>query len=143
MLKDEKIVLFIIDIDNFKKYNDCWGHLKGDECLIKIANCLKDIQIKRKDFFGRYGGEEFIYYAKELNYHQALELGDIIRSEIEKLYLNYLFGSKSIFVTISVGGVLGKPSKNNISAMLQIADKELYKAKAMGRNITLINSLVD
>ncbi len=141
LLQDEIIVLFIIDIDNFKKYNDCWGHLKGDECLIKVANCLKAIQEKRKDTFGRYGGEEFIYYAKNISYDQALELGNLIRTEVENLCLEYTFDNMSRVITISVGGVLGKVSDFvNISNMIQIADKELYEAKKGGRNIMLLNS---
>lgn len=144
LLNNDIIALFIIDIDNFKKYNDYWGHLKGDECLIKVANCLNDIQIKRKDIFGRYGGEEFIYYSKNINYDEALELGNLIRSEVEKLSLRYTLDNKSSVVTISVGGALGKLSNfNNISDIIQIADKELYKAKNMGRNITFLNSFIE
>jgi diguanylate cyclase (GGDEF)-like protein len=143
LLCDEIIALFIIDIDNFKKYNDYWGHLKGDECIIKIANCLKDIQVKRNDIFGRYGGDEFIYYAKDINYDQALELGNLIRNEVEKLCLKYTSDNKSSVVTISVGGALGKSSDfSNISSMIKIADKELYKVKNMGRNITFLNSFI-
>jgi len=143
LLYDEKITLFIIDIDNFKKYNDYWGHSKGDECLIKVANCLKDIQVKRKDIVGRYGGEEFIYYAKGLNYDQALKLGNLIRNEVEKLSLNYMLGCKNNVITISVGGILGKASDfNKITDMIEIADEQLYKAKNMGRNITILKSLI-
>lgn len=144
MLYDKVIALFIIDIDNFKKYNDYWGHSNGDECLIKIANCIKEIQTERKDVFGRYGGEEFIYYAADINYDQALELGNLIRTKVENLYLKYTLDDNSGVVTISVGGVLGKPSNLiNISSMIQFADKELYRAKNMGRNITLINNLIE
>jgi diguanylate cyclase (GGDEF)-like protein len=143
LLYDPIIALFIIDIDNFKKYNDHWGHLEGDKCLIKVANCLKDIQVKRKDIFGRYGGEEFIYYAKDINYDQALEVGNLIRNEVEKLCLKYTVDNKSSVVTISVGGAFGKLSNfNNVSNMIEIADKELYKAKDVGRNSTFINSMI-
>ena len=142
LLYDEVIVLFIIDIDNFKKYNDYWGHSKGDECLIKVANCMEDIQIKQKDFLGRYGGEEFIYYTNGINYDQALVVGNLIRNEVEKLGLNYIVDNKSKVVTISVGGVFGKASYfKGISNMVQIADKELYKAKNMGRNMTLLKNI--
>lgn len=144
LVQDKIIALFIIDIDNFKKYNDYWGHLKGDECLTKIAGCLKDIQVGRKDTFGRYGGEEFIYYAVNINHDQALELGNLIRSEVEKLCLNHTVDNKSCVVTISVGGVFGKLSSfSNISDIIQIADNELYKAKDMGRNITLLNNIIN
>ncbi|MGB4438755.1 MAG: GGDEF domain-containing protein [Sedimentibacter sp.] len=140
LLDGDIIILFIIDIDNFKKYNDYWGHSKGDECLVKVANCMKNIQVKRKDFLGRYGGEEFIYCSKGINYDQALELGNLIRHEVEKIGLNYMIDDKKNMVTISLGGALGKASDfNSISNMVKIADKELYRAKGMGRNITLLN----
>jgi len=143
-LFDQTIVLFIIDIDNFKKYNDFWGHLEGDKCLIKVANCLKGIQVKRKEIFGRYGGEEFIYYAKNINYDKALALGNLIRTEVEKLGLKYTLDNNSSTLTISVGGAFGKLSNfNNISSMIKIADKELYMAKDGGRNITFINSVIE
>lgn len=144
LLYDQVIAIFIIDIDFFKKYNDYWGHLKGDECLIKVANCLKDIQVRRKDIFGRYGGEEFIYCVRNINYGQALELGNLIRNEVEKLRLKYSVDNKSAGVTVSVGGAIGKSLNfNSVSNVIQIADKELYKAKDMGRNITFINSFIE
>lgn len=144
MLCDPVVALFIIDIDNFKKYNDYWGHIIGDQCIVKVANCLKDIQVKRKDIFGRYGGEEFIYFAKNLTYDKALELGNKLKSEVEKLCLKYTLDENSSVITISLGGVLGKTSQfDNISDIIQVADKELYKAKNNGRNIVYINNLVN
>jgi len=142
--QDQIIALFIIDIDNFKKYNDSMGHYKGDKSLIKVANCLKNIQEKREDIFGRYGGEEFIYYAKNISYDEALELGNLFRIEVEKLSLKYTVENDSCAVTISVGGALGRLSSfHNANQIIQMADKELYKAKNMGRNITLLNSLIE
>ncbi len=143
LLHNETIALFIIDIDHFKKYNDYWGHLKGDVCLIKVANCIKDIQVHKKNIFGRYGGEEFIYSVKGATYDQALELGNTIRNEVEKLNLDYMYGNTNMVITISVGGVIGKASVfNDISHMIKIADEELYKAKNMGRNATILKNLL-
>lgn len=142
LLYDQGIALFIIDIDNFKKYNDYWGHLKGDECLKKVASCLKDIAVRRKDVFARWGGEEFFYYAKDINYDQALEIGNLLKNEVEKLCLKYTLDGNNKVVTVSVGGALGKVSNlNNIHNMIEIADKELYKAKNMGRNIITLCKL--
>ncbi len=142
LLNDEQIVLFIIDIDNFKKYNDYWGHSKGDECLVKVADCMKYIQEKRKDILARYGGEEFVYYARGLNYEQALALGNIIRIEVGKLGLDYIENNMRKEITISVGGATGKASNfNNIPDIIQIADMELYRAKDLGRNITLVKNV--
>lgn len=143
-LYDNTITLFIIDIDNFKKYNDYWGHSKGDECLIEVTNCMKNMKLQRKDLFGRYGGEEFIYYIIGINYDQALALGNLIRNKVEKLGLTYIADDNSYVITLSVGGAFGNSSYiKSISDMIQIADMELYKAKGMGRNHTCINNLIE
>jgi diguanylate cyclase (GGDEF)-like protein len=127
----------MIDIDNFKKFNDYWGHSYGDECLKKVAECLKEIQEKREDIIGRYGGEEFIYIARNLNFEQALELGNHIRIEVEKLGLCYKYNEKTSNVTISMGGAIGKASDfKYFTNLIEISDKELYKAKDFGRNNT-------
>ena len=138
-VNDDVIALFMMDIDYFKKYNDYWGHSKGDECIKKIANCISNIQLKRRDTFGRYGGEEFVYFTKFLNYDQALELGNLIRYEVEKLDLYYMDEGRRMTVTISIGGALGKVSDLIcVSNILQLADEELYNAKSTGRNTTVI-----
>lgn len=139
---NETIVLFMIDIDNFKKFNDYWGHSYGDECLKKVAECLKEIQEKRGDIIGRYGGEEFIYIARNLNFEQALELGNHIRIEVEKLGLRYKYNEKSSPVTISMGGAIGKATDFIcFSNLIEISDKELYKAKDSGRNKTRLKKI--
>lgn len=140
---DEYIALFMIDIDNFKKYNDYWGHSCGDHCLKKVAKCLKVVQERRKDVLGRYGGEEFIYIARNISYDQALELGNNLRKEVQKLGLDYVHENERICITISVGGAIGKISDfKSYSNLLEISDKELYKAKDAGRNITLLKNIL-
>jgi diguanylate cyclase (GGDEF)-like protein len=136
---DDYIVLFMIDIDHFKKYNDCWGHSKGDICLKQVARCIRNIQTERKDTFGRYGGEEFVYFAKSITYEQALKLGNSIRNEVEKLGLYYIEAGHTCAVTISVGGIAGKAaSLGSVSKIMESADKQLYKAKEAGRNKTVL-----
>ena len=139
-LNKEPLVLFMIDIDYFKKYNDCWGHSQGDMCLIKISEAIKRIQIDRNDTFGRYGGEEFLYISKNISYEKALKLGNLIRTEIEKMGLYYLDNGEKRTVTISLGGVRGANFKS-LSDIMELADGQLYKAKSMGRNITLLKEI--
>ncbi|MGO1369879.1 tetratricopeptide repeat-containing diguanylate cyclase [Senegalia sp. (in: firmicutes)] len=147
MLKDMKskedlIALYVIDIDKFKKYNDCWGHPEGDQCIKKVANCIKSIQLDRDDIFGRYGGEEFIYISTHLDYKEALELGNHIRKEVEELDLYYMDKKEKRTVTISLGGVIGKSSNfSSMQKMIEIADMELYRAKDMGRNRTILKNI--
>jgi len=135
----ELIVLFMVDIDKFKNYNDCWGHVKGDECLKKIAASIQEIQSTRGDAFGRYGGEEFIYISKINTYKEAINLGNLLRTQVEKLGFYYTDEEKEKKTTISVGGVMGYV--NDFESKVQIielADQELYKVKKMGGNKTLL-----
>lgn len=136
---DDNIALFMIDIDHFKKFNDCWGHAKGDFCLKEVASCIKIIQHERKDTFGRYGGEEFVYFTRKIDFEEALELGNSIRNEVEKLGLTYFADGQDRKVTISVGGITGKASGlGSVSKIMESADIELYKAKEAGRNKTVL-----
>jgi diguanylate cyclase (GGDEF)-like protein len=137
--KNQTIALFMIDIDHFKKYNDCLGHYEGDKCLRKVAECINQIQISENDIFGRYGGEEFLYFSLNRRFEEAVELGNRLRSEIEKMSLVYMQNGKHSILTISIGGVWGKLSEfNNIYEIIQSADKELYHAKDSGRNRAII-----
>ncbi len=138
--KDQAITLFMIDIDNFKVFNDYWGHIEGDKCLRKVADCISKIQISHSDVFGRYGGEEFLYFSLNRSLEDAEEIGNMIRTAIEKMSLGYMQSGMQCTLTISIGGVWGKLSEfNNIYEIMQIADQELYHAKASGRNKMIIN----
>jgi len=108
-----------------------------------VADCIRNIQNKRKDTFGRYGGEEFVYFAKSIDYEQSLELGNYIRNEVGKLNLYYTSNGQTNAVTISIGGVTGKAATlGSASKIMEAADKELYNAKEAGRNKTVLK-LVD
>lgn len=136
---NEEIALYMIDIDFFKKYNDCWGHSQGDECLKEVAKCIKEIQIKRNDVFGRYGGEEFVYVARNINYEKSLELGEFIRKSVQDLNILFNVNDTKKNITISIGGTIFKTKDiNSLSTIMQSADKQLYKAKDMGRNKVIV-----
>lgn len=138
--KEDLIVLFMIDIDNFKKYNDYWGHSQGDICIRKISDSIKKIQSDRNDVFGRYGGEEFVYISTSLRYEDALKLGNLIRTEVMDIGLYYMYKGEKKAITISVGGSIGSSSDfRSMANMLEFADKELYRAKEMGKNMTILN----
>lgn len=138
----ETIALFMIDIDNFKKYNDYWGHAEGDECIKKITKSIKEIQSSRGDVFGRYGGEEFVYISSSINYEKALKLGNLIRRKVEEIGLFYIHKGKKKKTTISVGGILGLRSDfKSMAEIIELADRELYRSKDMGRNTTIVKDI--
>jgi diguanylate cyclase (GGDEF)-like protein len=134
-VKPIKSALLMIDIDYFKRYNDYYGHLEGDNCLKKIANCLLSVFGDTCGILGRFGGEEFVCFIKETEYKDALDFSELLRVSIEKLDLNYSFNNECYPVTISIGGIYGSSSDFKSSRdMYLIADEELYKAKNNGRN---------
>lgn len=135
MRSGNPISLIMADIDCFKAFNDNYGHLQGDDCLIAVAKQLS-LSIKRPlDFVARYGGEEFAIVLPELNTEGALIVAEKIRTSIEALKLNHEYSVVSNYVTLSLGVATMIPNAaNSISELIDCADKALYKAKASGRN---------
>lgn len=123
----------MLDIDHFKKVNDDHGHLVGDAAIIQLADLLKQ-ELRKVDFCGRYGGEEFVLCLPDTPLNGALELAERIRHQIEKIKIDDLKGH-----TLNISASLGIAENNkdpNVEAILKRADQALYQAKAAGRNQT-------
>ncbi|GEN57203.1 hypothetical protein GCM10012290_18750 [Halolactibacillus alkaliphilus] len=127
--------LIMLDIDHFKKFNDTYGHLNGDECLKKIGDTLRAIVGRTTDTVARFGGEEFIVILPETDAHGAINVAERIRSGVESLKINHSASDTAPYVTVSLGVVSVNPS-NVISPkhIVETADKALYAAKNNGRN---------
>ena len=123
------IVFF--DIDRFKKINDTYGHLAGDEVLIKISETVKN-QLRSSDILGRYGGEEFLILLPETNLESASALSQRVRHKIENT--TTYFQKTPIKVTVSLGVVQFRPDIKNYLQMIHEADVALYHSKQNGRN---------
>ena len=117
----------ILDIDYFKNVNDTYGHQIGDKVLIEIANILKS-NLRKTDFVGRFGGEEFVIICPESNIENINELMERFRLIIEK----YDFG-KVTHQTASFGITIFKKD-DTIDSIIKRADEALYEAKNSGRN---------
>jgi diguanylate cyclase (GGDEF)-like protein len=131
--KGEKVSIFLFDIDHFKNYNDENGHLVGDRLLRLLAKLVRD-SVRSDDYFGRFGGEEFVLVMSGRSGSQAMSAADVIRHRIEE----YPFEGESTQpngrVTIS-GGVACFPDDADDSVeLLRNADTALYEAKNSGRN---------
>ncbi|MDH8677795.1 diguanylate cyclase [Fusibacter bizertensis] len=123
--------VFIIDIDRFKNFNDTWGHVKGDECLKKITESLnKNIS---QGILARFGGEEFVVITQLKTLSEATNFAQQLRKSIESESIQAEKNADKV-VTISIGGYLGKLTKDNLMKHIEEADKELYIAKENGRN---------
>ncbi len=130
----QPLALLMIDIDDFKKYNDLYGHQAGDSCLQQVANVIKDCAKRASDIAARYGGEEFCVIAAYTGQAKARQLAEEIRMGVENLSLQHE-GSFNGVVTISVGlAVSTLKEYDTPENFLRAADKALYLAKGEGRN---------
>jgi two-component system, cell cycle response regulator len=119
------------DIDNFKKINDTYGHLAGDEVLVAFAGCLQ-ANLREYDYVGRYGGEEFLVIAAGSTGQGDDGLYERLRQQVAALEIKTRAGS-CVSVTVSIGTAPGT-GKSTVDALLAAADAALYRAKAEGRN---------
>ena len=127
--------LLMIDIDHFKKYNDTYGHQKGDECLRNVAHEIQQHLRRPSDMVARYGGEEFSIILPDTPLDAALALAGRIRSGIEDLNLEHTGSDTFGHVTISIGVATKVPEdEHSIVSFIKAADKCLYTSKNGGRN---------
>lgn len=124
----------MIDIDHFKKYNDRYGHLAGDECLRKVAKALEETLKRPADLLARYGGEEFTALLPLTDAAGAQAVAETMRSAVEALAVEHRDAHLGM-VTISVGAASCRPQPGQDPRSLPAAaDKALYLAKEQGRN---------
>lgn len=124
----------MFDIDNFKKYNDTFGHPAGDKVITAVAKTAASHMKRSTDFFARYGGEEFVALFLGDNSEKLFAHLKKIRQAIEDLHIPH-DPSVSPWVTVSIGGVtVVPPAGSSYSFYLKVADTMLYDAKKHGRN---------
>jgi len=129
-----KFSVLTIDIDDFKRVNDTYGHQKGDEIIIHVANLLLEAR-REHDLVARTGGEEFVIVLTETSEASAFNCAEKIRQEIEST------PSGNLGVTVSIGVATSKPNTNNdFEKLLALSDKALYASKNNGKNQTTLTS---
>jgi diguanylate cyclase (GGDEF)-like protein len=125
--------LMMIDVDDFKWYNDHHGHLAGDDALRNVAAVLRDA-VRNIDFVARYGGEEFVMVLPQTSKEEAVVIGERLRHEVEKFYFPYEEKQPNGNFTISMGLATYPEDAKGIKNLIEAADKALYRAKAAGKN---------
>lgn len=131
----EPMSLIVIDIDQFKQYNDRYGHAMGDDCLVKVAKALDNVATRTMDLMARYGGEEFVLMLPNTNKEAALLLAERCRKAVLELKIPHEASTVSDIVTISAGVSTLVPGENSApGSIFEAADKMLYQAKQKGRN---------
>ncbi|MBI9088797.1 MAG: GGDEF domain-containing protein [Desulfobacterium sp.] len=129
-----KLAVFMFDLDHFKKVNDRYGHLAGDQVLREISLLVRQ-NMRQGDVFARYGGEEFIAILPDTDKRKAIELADRLRRKIQAMSISH--ENRAIKVTASFGVASLDPRNSHGNKIIQDADKMLYKAKLKGRNMVM------
>ncbi len=131
--KNEPLSLLMVDIDHFKKFNDQYGHLTGDQVLRLVAISVKQ-NVKGRDIAARYGGEEFVIALPNTALQSAITVADHIRRAVmTKELMRRSSGERLGRVTISIGAAVFRPG-DTPQLLIDRADKCLYAAKRHGRN---------
>ncbi len=133
--------LILCDIDYFKRYNDTYGHLAGDACLQQVARAIRRVLKRPADLAARYGGEEFAVILPNINASGAVHIADAIHKAVQQLLIPHATSCVSEYVTLSVGVSSTIPQKElSQQALIAVADKALYEAKAQGRNCVIVKT---
>ena len=131
----QPLSVLMSDLDNFKAFNDHYGHLEGDDCLKAIADVFKQVFGRSTDVVARYGGEEIIVVLPDTDAEEAASLAETLRNSVETLRLPHAGNGSFEVVTISIGAVSLIPDiTESVDSITQKADKALYQAKEQGRN---------
>jgi diguanylate cyclase (GGDEF)-like protein len=129
------------DIDYFKKFNDTYGHLRGDDCIRSVANVMQKHCKRISDIAARYGGEEFGIILPNTNANEAASIAESIRRGIEQEKIPHKTSTTHDIVTLSIGVTSLIPNlETTPSTVVELADDALYRSKLDGRNRVTLNT---
>jgi diguanylate cyclase (GGDEF)-like protein len=133
--EQQPLSLILVDIDYFKGYNDCYGHLAGDRCLNQVAQTIKQVIKRPADVVARYGGEEFAVILPNTNLQGAEVVAWQIQQMIQSLKISHTRSEISEWVSVSLGVSCQIPNTfETAESLIRTADQALYCAKDQGRN---------
>jgi diguanylate cyclase (GGDEF)-like protein/PAS domain S-box-containing protein len=138
----EEISVLLFDIDNFKGYNDTYGHQAGDRCLQAVARVIGDATSNSTGLSARYGGEEFAVVLPNISEDDALKVAESIRLTVRALGLPNTAATRG-YLTIGVGIATRTRSTLGEAAVVGEADVALYEAKRLGRNRSIVYSSLE
>ncbi len=134
------ISIILIDIDQFKTFNDTYGHPAGDECLKHVARSVDSTLKRPADLIARFGGEEFIALLPNTDLKGALFIAEKMRENVFKLQIEHRKSNGIKFVTVSAGvGTMQPGQHDNAKELIRLADNRMYEAKKAGRNCVCPN----
>jgi diguanylate cyclase (GGDEF)-like protein len=129
------LAIIMADVDCFKQFNDNYGHAAGDDCLRRIAAALGEGVRRPADFLARYGGEEFVALLPQTGIDGALRTAERMREAVECAGVPHAYSLVAPVVTVSLGVAVEVPTDDRpAAAIVEMADRALYRAKKEGRN---------
>jgi len=138
--------LLMLDIDNFKKYNDHYGHQAGDDCLRRVATAVNEVTQKVQHaahdhpvFAARYGGEEFAVTLPLVSREVYIEVAENVVKAVRSLEIEHKANADYGVTTLSVGGAYLESASDDVVNLFRLADSRLYEAKRQGRNRAVIH----
>jgi diguanylate cyclase (GGDEF)-like protein len=136
MLRQHSVTVLMVDVDDFKLYNDCCGHHAGDDCLRRVATAVRAaVAHHPADLVARYGGEELIAVLVDRSNAEAERAAQRIVEHIRALEIPHTASTVAATVSVSVGAATQYPASTaSYSALAKLADNALYAAKRQGRN---------
>jgi diguanylate cyclase (GGDEF)-like protein len=129
---ERPLSLLLLDIDNFKEYNDSYGHLEGDKVLVRLGQVIKSC-LRKMDSAYRYGGEEFTIILPETGGDEAATVAERIRCAVELDHFYPTHDNQPVSISVSIG-VTEFTGQEEIAVFVQRADKAMYQSKQSGRN---------
>lgn len=128
------LAVVMVDVDFFKQFNDTYGHVEGDSCLIRVAAALRTVVRRPEDFVARYGGEEMVMLLRGTSLEGASAVAEAARNAVKDLAIPHAASTMGV-VTVSLGAAaLGPEVQGSPTALISAADAALYRAKQQGRN---------
>jgi two-component system, chemotaxis family, response regulator WspR len=135
MRAQKPLSIFMVDVDNFKNYNDSRGHLAGDAILKTLAEMLQRRCERSTDYAARFGGEEFVIMLADSTAEESQRFGERIWQTVHDQCLPHGASSVSPYITVSIGGAVAVPARGESHFLLiEAADRALYEAKFAGKN---------
>jgi len=137
----QPLALLLFDVDQFKRYNDYYGHLSGDRCLTQIAQAARQVIRYPADLVARYGGEEFAIILPNVTIRGAVQVAERLRQSIHVLAIPHACSIVGPTVTVSIGiSILTPNSETSFQDLITQADHALYLAKEQGRDRYILST---
>jgi diguanylate cyclase (GGDEF)-like protein len=134
----DALQVILVDIDQFKDYNDLYGHQAGDTCIRRVASIIARAAKRPFDFCARYGGEEFALVLYGPSGNDPTAVPEQIRRDIMALDIPHANADGTRMLTVSIGSATAQSdTKRSLAGLIQTADEALYRAKKLGRNRVL------